>query len=131
MSLAEEMQSTMALAPTDGTPRVHVDNRNILHPSGGKGVVEVEPEAGRLDPGPLGIPKEHAQQVSSARLPIGSLVCFAGVHDAQVVDELDVALPAIELGAELLRQVLDGVHGVHLLIRHFGHAWVALDPGAS
>jgi hypothetical protein len=121
----------MALTPTDGTPWIHVNNRNLLHPAGRKGVVKVEPEAGRLFPSPLGIPKEHAQQVTSARLPIGSLVRFAGVHDAQVVDELDVALPAIEAGAELLRQVLNSVHGVHLLIRHFGHAWVALDPRAS
>lgn len=129
--VAVKMQSTMALTPTDGTPRVHVNNRNLLHPAGGKRVVKVEPEAGRLDPSPLGIPKEHAQQVTSARLPIGSLVRFAGVHDTQVVDKLDVTLLAIEPGAELLRQVLDSVHGVHLLIGYLGHAWVALDPGAS
>ena len=53
------------------------------------------------------------------------------MHCGEVVDELDVALLAIEPRAELLRQVLDGVHGVHLLVGHLGHAWVALDPGAS
>jgi hypothetical protein len=121
----------MALPPTDGTPWIHVNNRNLLQPSRRKRVVKAEPEAGRLFPGPLGIPKEHAQQVTRARLPIGSLVRFAGVHDAQVVDELDVALPAIEAGAELFRQVLDRVQGVHLLIGYLGHAWVALDPRAS
>jgi hypothetical protein len=40
-------------------------------------------------------------------------------------------LLAIDPGAELLRQVLDNVHGIHLLIGHLGHAWVALDPWAS
>lgn len=121
----------MALTPTDSTPWVHVNNRQLLHPAGCKGVVKVVSEAGRLGPGIFGIPKEHAQQVSSARLPIGALVCFSSMHDAQVVDELDIALLAIKLCAELLCQVLDNMHGVHVLICDFRHARVSLDAWAS
>lgn len=110
------MHSTVALAATDGAPRIHVNDGQLLVPSGCEGVVKVGSASGRLLPSVLGIPKEHAQQVSSARLPIGSLVRFTGMHDAQVVDELYVALLAIKLCAEAGRQVLNSMHGVHLLV---------------
>ncbi len=106
----------MTLATTNGTPWVHVDDRKLLWPTGSEGVVEVTSEAGRLVPSILGIPKEYAQQMSSARVPIGPPVCLASMHDAQVVDELYIALLAIEPCAESFRQLLDSLHGVHLLI---------------
>lgn len=121
----------MAFATTNGAPRIHINDGQLLVSAGCERVVEVVAETGRLIPGVFGIPKEHAQQVSSACLPIGSLVCFASMHDTQVVDELYVALLAIEPGAESFREVLDNMHGVHLLVRHLWYAWVPLDAWAS
>lgn len=54
--------------------------------------------------------------MASARLAVGPRVRGASMHDAQVVDELDIALLAVELGAETLGEGLDGVHGVELLV---------------
>ena len=126
-----KMHSAMALAATNGTPRIHVDDGQLLGPAGCEGIVEVVSETGRLVPGVLGIPKEHAQQVTGTRLPIGSLVCFASMHDAQIVDELYVALLPIEPCTEPFREVLNYMHGVHLLVRGLRHAWVPLDTRAS
>lgn len=122
-----EMHSTMALAATNGAPWVHIDDGQDLGPAWGEGVIEIESEASRLVPSILGIPKEHAQQMSSACLPIGSLICLASMHDAQVVDELYVALFAIEPCTESFRQFLNNVHGVHMLVRDLRHGWIALD----
>src|SRR5690242_7173630 len=125
------MQSTMALTATNGTPWVHIDDGQLLLPVGPERVFEAVAEAGRFVPSNLGIPKEHAQQVSCACLPIGSLIRFTSMHDAQVVDELYVALLTIELRTKSFGQFMDDMHGVHLLVRHFRHTGVPLDARAS
>lgn len=114
--MSQKMQSAMAFAATNGTPWVHINDGQLLLPTGREGVFEIVTEAGRFVPGMFGIPEEHAQQMSGACLPIGPLVRFASMHDAQVVDELYVALLAIKLRTESFCQVLDNMHGVRLLV---------------
>jgi hypothetical protein len=117
----------VALAATDDAPRIHVDDWKVLRPPGSKRIIEVITVSSRLVPGILGITKKHAQEVTSARLAVDSLVCFTSMHDAQVVNELDVTLLAIELALELLCELCNQCHGKMLLVRDFGHARVAGD----
>ena len=117
----------MALAAADDAPGVVVDNGQILLTAWGERVVEVVAEPSRLLPSIYGIAKEHAQQVTTARLAVGTAVSLAGMHDAQVVDELDIALLAIKLGAEALCKLLDSMQSMQLLGRENGHARVAVN----
>lgn len=86
---------TVALATTDDAPRVGIDDREILLAARSERIVEVVAEPRRLFPSILGISKEHAEKMTGTGLTIVAAICLAGVHDAQVVDELDVALLAI------------------------------------
>lgn len=122
---------TMALAAADETPRIAIDYRQILRTAGRKGIVKVIAESSGLVPRILRIAKEHAQEMATAGLAICATIGSAGMHDAQVVDELDVTLAAPQLGAEALGQLLDGVQGMQLLVRQGRHAGIALDQWSS
>lgn len=121
----------MALAAADDAPRIIVDDRKVLLAARRERIVEVVTEPSWLVPGILGITKEHAEEVASAGLSLGSAVRFASMHDAQVVDELDVALLAVELGAETLRKLVNSVHSMHLLVGDGGHAGIAMNQGRT
>lgn len=105
----------VALTTTNFAPGVKVTDRYLLTATRGEGVVEIVLPGIGLVPGVLRIAKEHAQKVSCARLVCLAIGC-TGVHDTQIVDELNVALLAIKLGADLLGYVLHGVNSMHLLL---------------
>ena len=121
----------MALTAADDAPRVIVDDRKVLLAAGRKGIVEIVTESSWLVPGVLGITKEHTEEVASAGLALCSTIRFASMHDAQVVDELDVALLTVELGTETLCKLVNSVHSMHLLVRDAGHAGIAMNQGCT
>jgi hypothetical protein len=117
----------VALAATDDTPRVVVNYREVLLAAGCKGVVEVVPEASWLLPSIFRVAKEHAQEVTSAGLAIGATVCLTRMHDAQVVEKLNVALLAVKLCAKAPGKLFNSMHSMQLLFGNTGHARIAVD----
>jgi hypothetical protein len=115
--------STMALAATDLAPGVHVTNRNLLTTTKGERIVKVVLPGSRFIPCTLGVAKEHPQKMTRARHVRLAIRCTS-MHDAQVVDELNVALLAIKFGADLLGRFLHCVDSMHLLLGKIRHAWV-------
>lgn len=92
----------MALAAADGAPRIQIKDRETLSPTGRERVVEVVAAASRFLPSICGVAQEHAQKMAGASAAIDTAVLGAGVHDAQVVEKLNVALLAVDLCAEAL-----------------------------
>lgn len=121
----------VALATADEAPRVIVDDRQILLSAWSEWIIEVVTEPCRLLPSILGVSEEHAQKVASAGPAIAATIRLTSVHDAQIVDELDVALLAVDLGAKPLCQVAHDVHSVHLLSGDRRHVGIALDQWCS
>jgi hypothetical protein len=121
----------VAFSAADDTPWVVVDDRQILRPAWLEGVVEVLAISGRLLPGVFWIAKKHTQQMASAWPTVVATITRASMHDAQVVDELDVALFAIEFGAETLCKLLDSMHSMQLLVGYRRHTGVAEDQRRS
>jgi hypothetical protein len=122
---------TMAITARDLAPRIQIDNGQLLPSPRRKRVVKLGHICACLLPLARGIAEEHAEQVARAAGASWGVVGGARVHDAQVVDELDVAVLAVELDAVLLGEVLDGGEGVHLRGREGGHAGVAGDMRAA
>jgi hypothetical protein len=118
---------TVALAATNDAPRIVVDHREILLAARCEGVVEVVPEASWLLPGIFRIAQEHAQEMTSAGLAIGAPVCLTSMHDAQVVEKLNVALLAVKLCAKALCKFFDSIHSMQLLFGNTRHARVAVN----
>lgn len=115
----------MALAAADDAPRIVVHDWKVLLAARCERIVEIITELSWLLPCILRIAKEHAQKVASTGLAIVSAICLTSMHDAQVVDELNVTLLAIKLAAEALCELTNSVHGVHLLVRDDRHTRVA------
>lgn len=116
----------MALTPAYNPPGITIYNRQILHPTLHKRVIKAFLKPRRLRPRALRIPQEHAQQMPRTGLPGRRTAVRAPcVQDAQVVQELHVALFAVERGAEALGQALHRLQRVLLLGGHEGHACVA------
>lgn len=121
----------MALATADQAPRIVVDDGKVLLSARSEWVFEIVTEACWLLPSIFGISEKHAQEVASAGLAVATTICFAGVHDAQVVDELNVALLAVKLGGKPLCELAHNVHSMHLLSGHRRHMGIALNQGGS
>ena len=105
----------MALTTADLTPRVEIVHGDLLESTGREGVLEVVPEGSRLVPCVLRIAEEHAEKVALA-WGVSLSVCGTSVHDAQIVDKLNVAFLAIKLGADLAGRLFHHVDSVHLLL---------------
>jgi hypothetical protein len=121
---------TVALTPRNLAPGIQVHNRQILHSTGHEGVIKVLRIRACLDPLVLWIAEEHTEQVARAALGRGT-VGGARVHDAEVIDELDVAFLAVQLRAVFLGELLDGVESTVLCGGEGGHAGVADDAWAA
>lgn len=120
----------MAFTTAYLTPRVEIVDGDLLTTATRERILKVALKRGRLFPRLLGIAKEHAKKVACARL-VGLAIGGTSMHDAQVVDELDVPLLAIKLGADLLGRLFDCLDGVHLLFGQLGHTRIARDVGAT
>ena len=92
----------MALAAANGAPRIQVNDREMLSSTWRERVVEVVAAANWFLPSICGVAQEHAQQMAGASAAIDTAVLGAGVHDAQVVEKLNIALLTVEFGAEAL-----------------------------
>lgn len=93
---------TVAFTAADPAPWVTIYHWQILMSSGSERIIEVVFEASWLIPFQLWVPQEHSKKVSGASLP-ASTVRGASMHDAQIVDELDIPLLAVEFDGEPLR----------------------------
>jgi len=116
----------MALTPTNNPPRITIHDGQVLHATLGKRVVKASPEGRGFVPCTFRVPQEHAQQMAvTGHAGHGGAVGAAGMQDAQIVQELHVALSAIECGAEASGKLFDRVQGVLLHGAHGGHAGIA------
>lgn len=114
----------MALTPRNLPPRIWVNNRQTLPPPQHERIVEVLRIRSRLGPFIFRITKEHAEQMARAA-PGRSAVCGACVHDAEVIDELNIAFMSVKLRTVFLRKILDSMESVVLGSGQRGHAGVA------
>lgn len=119
------------LATTDDAPWVIVDDRQILWPARHERVIEVVLEASWLLPGVIRVSEEHPEEMSRTGLPSHTAVRTSSMHNTQVVQELNVTLLTVELGAEAFCEFFDRVEGVHLAWCNLGHGWVALNQGRA
>lgn len=94
MTVLERSNLTMALPTTDLAPGIRIDDRKFLRPPWSEWIVEIAEIACWLFPHIFGIPKEHAEKMASAALAL-SAVRGTSVHNAKVVDELNVALTSV------------------------------------
>jgi hypothetical protein len=99
---SKESHLTVALTAANDAPWVVVDDRQVLRSARGEWVVEVVAEGSWLLPSIGGVAEKHAEKMTCTGLAVRATVFATGVHDAQVVDELDVALLTVERGAEAL-----------------------------
>jgi hypothetical protein len=118
---------TVAFSATDEAPRVVVDNGKILLTAWSEGVIEIVTEPRRLLPSIRRISQKHAKKVTTAGFAIGAVVCLTRMHNAQVVDKLNIALPAVKLGAEALCKLANSMHSMHLLRSDDRHTRITLD----
>jgi hypothetical protein len=107
---------TMALTTADCAPWIQVEDGDNLFPPFGKWVVKPGLEAGWLLPSFLWIPKEHAKEMT-ATTP-ASAICGTRVHDAEVIDELNIAVLPVKLGAILPREVFNCLQCMQLVCIH-------------
>jgi hypothetical protein len=117
----------VAFTATDDAPRIVVDDGEVLLAAWREGVVKVVPEASWLLPCILGVAKKHAQEMTSAGLAIAATIRLTSMHDAQVVEELNVALLAVKLCAEALCKLFDSIQSMQLLLGNTRHARVAVN----
>lgn len=119
--------STMAFHTADLAPWIGIKDREILLPALLKSLVELALVFDGLDPGICGVSKEHAQKMSAAAvIGVSHTVGRTSVHNAQVVNVLDVASAAIEFRAELTSEVFDNLECICLLHRN---RWHHVRPG--
>ena len=98
----------MALATANLAPRIIVDDGDLLSPAYNERVIKILAIARWLLPLVLGIPQEHAEQMTSALLVLFT-ISATSMQDAQIVDKLDIALLSVNLGSKATRKSLDNV----------------------
>ena len=92
----------MALTATNDAPRVRIEDRETLLPTRNERVLEALAPVIRLVPSICRVAKEHAQKMTSTGTVTDATVLGTGMHDAQIVEKLDVALLTVDFCAEAL-----------------------------